>query len=92
MSEEEIKLDFLDRADLHRLMDVLRIPPEVVTDIVNKMVNVLMENHSECLDKLNAVQWLNRDQLEFYAEAIHSKGAPMTNCWGFIDGTPRKIC
>nr|CAI5867325.1 unnamed protein product [Callosobruchus analis] len=133
MSEEEIKLNFrFDRADLHRLMDVLRIPPEVVTDtrnkvngltalcillrrlaypnrlsdlipmfqmsvqslsqIVNKMVNVLMENHSECLDKLNAVQWLNRDKLEFYAEAIHSKGAPMTNCWGFIDGTPRKIC
>nr|CAI5856827.1 unnamed protein product [Callosobruchus analis] len=111
MSEEEIKLNFrFDRADLHRLMDVLRIPPEVVTDtrnkvngltalcillrrlaypnrlsdlipmfqmsvqslsqFVNKMVNVLMENHSECLDKLNAVQWLNRDKLEFYAEVF----------------------
>nr|CAI5862037.1 unnamed protein product [Callosobruchus analis] len=38
-----------------------------LSQIVNKMVNVLMENHSECLDKLNAVQWLNRDKLEFYA-------------------------
>nr|CAI5833161.1 unnamed protein product [Callosobruchus analis] len=63
-----------------------------LSQIVNKMVNVLMENHSECLDKLNAVQWLNRDKLEFYAEVFRNKGPPMTNCWGFIDETPRKIC
>ncbi|CAH2017613.1 unnamed protein product [Acanthoscelides obtectus] len=24
--------------------------------------------------------------------AIHNKGAPMNTCWGFIDGTARKIC
>ena len=26
-----------------------------------------------------------------YADAIHAKGAPLTNCWGFIDGTVRAI-
>lgn len=27
-----------------------------------------------------------------YAEAIHEKGAPIANCWKFIDGTARGIC
>ena len=27
-----------------------------------------------------------------FANAVHEKGAPLTNCWGFIDGTPRAIC
>lgn len=26
-------------------------------------------------------------QLELYAEKIHSKGAGLDNCWGFVDGT-----
>ncbi|CAN8030107.1 unnamed protein product [Ixodes persulcatus] len=25
-------------------------------------------------------------------QAVHAKGAPLTNCWGFIDGTARAIC
>ncbi|XP_072143161.1 putative nuclease HARBI1 [Dermacentor andersoni] len=25
-------------------------------------------------------------------QAIHAKGAPLTNCWAFIDGTARAIC
>ncbi|CAM9817548.1 unnamed protein product, partial [Chrysoparadoxa australica] len=27
-----------------------------------------------------------------FAEKIHAKGAPLTRCWGFIDGTIRKTC
>ncbi|XP_075722542.1 uncharacterized protein LOC142765428 [Rhipicephalus microplus] len=26
------------------------------------------------------------------SQAVHSKGAPLHNCWGFIDGTARAIC
>ena len=26
-----------------------------------------------------------------FADAIHSKGAALDNCWGFIDGTVRPI-
>ncbi|XP_075741731.1 uncharacterized protein LOC119160041 isoform X2 [Rhipicephalus microplus] len=26
------------------------------------------------------------------SKAVHSKGAPLHNCWGFIDGTARAIC
>ncbi|XP_064468692.1 uncharacterized protein LOC135382956 [Ornithodoros turicata] len=33
--------------------------------------------------------WLN---LEQFAKAVHDKGAPLPNCWGFIDGTARAIC
>ncbi len=39
------------------------------------------------LDSLDLV-WLDP---EVYAEAVHEKGAPLTGCWGFIDGTPRPI-
>ena len=28
---------------------------------------------------------------EAFAEAVHEKGAALTGCWGFIDGTPRPI-
>jgi len=40
------------------------------------------------LDSLDLV-WLDPEQ---FAEAIHEKGAPLTQCWGFIDGTSRPIC
>ena len=30
--------------------------------------------------------------MEEYANAVHTSGAPLTNCWGFIDGTARRIC
>ena len=28
---------------------------------------------------------------ETFSQAIHMKGAPLDNCWGFIDGTARPI-
>ena len=36
--------------------------------------------------------WLSRECLKNYAAAIHSKGAALTNCWGFVDGTVRPVC
>lgn len=39
------------------------------------------------LDSLDLV-WLDP---EAFAEAVNEKGAPLTGCWGFIDGTPRPI-
>ena len=35
--------------------------------------------------------WLSPQNLENYAQAINHKGAPLTNCWGFIDGTVRPV-
>ena len=34
--------------------------------------------------------WLSRQCLEIFANTIH-KGAPLDNCWSFIDGTLRPI-
>jgi len=33
--------------------------------------------------------WLDAQQ---FADAIHAAGAPLQNCWGFIDGTLRPCC
>ena len=33
--------------------------------------------------------WFQHEALEAYATAIHAKGAPLTTCFGFIDGTVR---
>ena len=42
------------------------------------------------------IQWnpyvLSPENLQIYAEAVHEKGAPLENCFGFIDGTVRPIC
>ena len=34
---------------------------------------------------------LAQQQLQLYADAIHAKGAPLDNCFGFVDGTVRRI-
>ena len=36
--------------------------------------------------------WLAPVELERFAQAVHNVGAPLTNCWGFVDGTVRPIC
>lgn len=36
--------------------------------------------------------WLQLEKLLEYCEAIRAKGAPLDMCWGFIDGTVRKMC
>ena len=42
---------------------------------------------SHLLKSLDLV-WLD---LEAFSAAIHAKGAPLDQCWGFIDGTIRPI-
>ena len=44
--------------------------------------------------KLTSFQqpWLAPAELEKFAQAVHNVGAPLTNCWGFVDGTVRPIC
>lgn len=36
--------------------------------------------------------WLQPASLAEYAAVIHNNGAPLSNCFGFIDGTVRPIC
>lgn len=30
--------------------------------------------------------------MEFFSDRIHSKEAPLDNCWGFVDGTVGPVC
>lgn len=34
---------------------------------------------------------MNKQKLQEYADVIYDKGAPLSNCFGFIDGTVRPI-
>ena len=30
--------------------------------------------------------------MEQFANVVHRSGAPLQNCWGFVDGTVRPVC
>ena len=54
-------------------------------------MNFIYENHKHRLENLNQ-NLLSPRNFQVYAGSIHAKGAPLTNCWGFIDGTVRPVC
>ncbi|CAB4017124.1 Hypothetical predicted protein [Paramuricea clavata] len=67
-----------------------RSVPEVCR-IVHYMVNIIYEKHHFRLTSWNQ-PFLSPENLQLYASHIHNKGAPLSNCFGFIDGTVRPIC
>ena len=67
-----------------------RSVPEL-SQISNHMLNFVYNNYSNKLTDLNQ-NWLTPNNLQDYAFAIHNKGAPLQNCWTFVDGTARPIC
>ena len=70
---------------------------ELCNSIIKKIVtyrhfNDIYDHHPHLLNLLDLV-WLDP---EIFSQAIHAKGAPLTQCWGFVDGTvgaiARPIC
>ena len=59
--------------------------------ISNQVQNIIYENWGFLMRIMNQ-NWLSRRNLELFAEIIHTKGAPLDNCWGFVDGTTRPVC
>ena len=59
--------------------------------ITTTVMDYVYDVHGHHLTSFNQ-QFLSPEALETYCEAIHQKGAPLENCWGFIDGTVRPIC
>ena len=59
--------------------------------INNEMINIIFELHGHRLTNWNHFL-LNPHQLQRYADAVADRGAPLRNCFGFIDGTVRPIC
>ncbi|XP_077501449.1 uncharacterized protein LOC144112496 [Amblyomma americanum] len=66
------------------------------SSVLSSLTNEVLRRVDECffhlLDDFNNQKWLNLNTLEKFSQAIHAKGAPLTNCWAFIDGTARAIC
>ena len=58
--------------------------------IYNKMLDHIYEQQAHRLNDWNQ-PILAPDQLQVYADTIHEKGAPLQSCFGFVDGTARRI-
>ena len=59
--------------------------------ITHVVINHNFEVHRYRLQNWNH-PWLQPYKLAEYAMVINDKGAPLSNCFGFIDGTVRPIC
>lgn len=78
----------------NRLVDLERLfgrPNTTLSLIFNEVVDRIYTRYGHLVTGLEH-QWLSNDHLTIYARKIHLKGAPLMNCFGFIDGTVRPIC
>ena len=65
-------------------------PVPVISMITNKVLDYIYATHGYRIQHWNH-QLLSSRNLEHYADSIHRKGAPLDNCFGFVDGTVRPI-
>ena len=66
-------------------------PVAQLSMITNQMMDFIFNEYSHLLADLRQ-PWLSTHNLSNFAAAIHERGAPLENCWGFIDGTVRPLC
>ena len=57
----------------------------------NAILNLVYDNYSNLLHDFNQ-PWFSPISIQQYTNAIHAKGAPLQNCFGFIDWTVRPVC
>ena len=58
--------------------------------ISTQVIDFIYQTHNHRLRSFNQ-PWLSQASLQNYADVIHATGAPLPNCWGFIDGTVRPV-
>ena len=58
--------------------------------LTNEVLDYIYATHGHRIQQWNH-QLLTTRKLEEYAEVVHRKGAPLDNCFGFVDGTVRPI-
>ena len=65
-------------------------PIPVLSMVTNQVLDFIYDTHGRRI-----LQWnhdlLNQRSLEEYSFAVSRKGAPLDNCFGFVDGTVRPI-
>ena len=58
--------------------------------ISNLVLDFLFNNWGHLLRTFQQ-NWLSQQHLEHFANMVYDKGAPLDNCWGFVDGTVRAV-
>lgn len=58
--------------------------------IFNEVLDLIFDMHGHRLHDWNQ-PILNQQKLEEYADAVYQRGAPLNNCFGFVDGTLRPV-
>lgn len=66
-------------------------PVPELSMITNTVMDYIFNVHEHRISQWNP-DLLSPQNLQEYADVIHAKGAPLSNCFGFIDGTVRPIC
>jgi len=67
-----------------------RRPVPELCMITNEVMDNIFNNHGHRISQWND-DVFNPHLLQEYADVIHAEGAPLENCFGFIDGTLRPI-
>ena len=78
----------------NRLKDISGIfgrSTEELSILINVLLNYIYEKFQFLLSDLGH-KWLDQAHLQEYAAAVHRRGAPLQNVFGFIDGTLRAMC
>ena len=66
-------------------------PVPVLCMITTQVLDYIYQAHSHRILQWNHQQ-LSQANLERFAEVVHRKGAPLNNCFAFVDGTVHPIC
>ncbi|KAH7963649.1 hypothetical protein HPB52_022317 [Rhipicephalus sanguineus] len=83
-----------EKADFPVLVRALKMPQYITSaqGVRNKVLYHIEKNFGCLLSNMTIHPWLKNSDLEAMSEAVHRKGAPLSNCWAFIVGTARPIC
>jgi len=76
---------------LRRLQHLFGRSKVELSYIFNEVLDCIYTLHGHLLTALNT-PWLSHQNLDRFAAAVNERGGPLENCWGFIDGTVRRIC
>ena len=73
------------------MVPVFARPVAQLSIITAEIMNLIYNDQVHRLTSFQQ-EWLSPVNLQRFAEVIHNAGAPLGNCWGFIDKTVRPIC
>ncbi|ESO99449.1 hypothetical protein LOTGIDRAFT_113508 [Lottia gigantea] len=78
----------------NRFSDLERIfgrPNTTLSIVVNTLLEHIHDYFRHVVTEFDQA-WMDQRHIQIYADTIHEKRAPLTNCFGFVDGTVRPIC